>query len=444
MGKCATRVAGWLGTWQPEEGDAALYGLSGLFALLVIAFSATPLYRQWAELAIGPYLAAALLSAAVGARRRYRASHPVVGAAFPPVRHWSTPRLALFMVVLFGAMLIPLCLEVAWRSDGDPSVHVQPEVSVVEQAGQRIVKGLNPYHASVRDGRPVSLVKGEPAYESFYPYLPLMTLFGLPSSLDAPLRLTDARIVFSGVTLLVVVLALSLMSASGERRIRTLQVLTVLPTAAMLLATGGDDMPIVAFLLLAMVLAQRRKPGWSGIVLGVVSAMKFTAWPLAVLALFAARDHSGKRAPGRMAIGILGVAGPVVTPFLILNPHVFIVNVILFPLGLSGVASPAQSPLPGYLLVSHFPVLHHVLPIAACALGGTVLVQRLIRRPPQGVADVTMLGGWVMLIAILVAPATRIGYLIYPINFFVWGFMFRGLDRSERIEPLAERSLQPV
>jgi len=33
-----------------------------------------------------------------------------------------------------------------------------------------------------------------------------------------------------------------------------------------------------------------------------------------------------------------------------------------------------------------------------------------------------------MLIAILVAPATRIGYLIYPINFFVWGFMFKGAE----------------
>jgi len=213
-------------------------------------------------------------------------------------------------------------------------------------------------------------------------------VFGLPSSLHAPIRVTDARILFSGVTLLVVLGALALIRAPNERKVRTLQVLTVLPTASLLLATGGDDMPIVAFLLLAMVLAQRRRPGWSGIVLGVVSAMKFTAWPLAVLALFAARDRSGRRAPARMALGMIGVAGPVVAPFLILNPHVFIVNVILFPLGLSGVASPAASPLPGHLLVSHFPVLHHVLPIAACALGGAVLLQRLVRRPPRDTAQV--------------------------------------------------------
>ena len=168
--------------------------------------------------------------------------------------------------------------------------------------------------------------------------------------------------------------------------------------------------------------------------LGIVSAMKFTAWPLAALALFAARDASGKRAPGRMVLGMLVVAGPVVTPFLVHNPHVFIVNVILFPLGLSGVASPAASPLPGHLLVNAFPALHHVLPIAACGLGGTVLLRHLIRRPPGSAADVTRLAGWVMLIAILVAPATRIGYLVYPINFFVWAALFKGADRLEMPE----------
>ncbi len=239
---------------------------------------------------------------------------------------------------------------------------------------------------------------------------------------------------FSGVTLLVVLAALALIRAPSERKVRALQVLTALPTAALLLATGGDDMPILAFLLLAMALAQRRRPGWSGIVLGIVSSMKFTAWPLAALALFAARDASGKRAPGRMVLGMVAIAGPVVTPFLITNPHVFIVNVILFPLGLSGVASPAASPLPGHLLVNAFPVMRHVLPIAALGIGGSFLARRLIRRPPRSSAEVTALAGWVMLVAILVAPATRIGYLVYPINFFVWSFMFKGADRDAALE----------
>ena len=284
-------------------------------------------------------------------------------------------------------------------------------------------------------------MKGEPTYESFYPYLPLMTVFGLPSSLHAPERLTDARIGFSGVTLIVVLLALTLFGSPSERKVRTLQVLTVLPTAALLLATGGDDMPILAFLLLAMVLAQRHKPGWSGIVLGVVSAMKFTAWPLAVLALFAARDASGRRAPGRMALGMLAVAGPVVAPFWIHNPHVFVVNVILFPLGLSGVASPAAERAAGA-------PPRERLPRAAPRPADRRLRARGHRRssatscagPRATPAQVCTLAGWVLLIAILVAPATRIGYLVYPINFFLWGFMFKGADRDAELSGRAGRA----
>ena len=41
------------------------------------------------------------------------------------------------MLVLVGATLLPLSLEVLWRSDGGGYQNVQPEVSVVETAGQR-------------------------------------------------------------------------------------------------------------------------------------------------------------------------------------------------------------------------------------------------------------------------------------------------------------------
>ena len=97
-----------------------------------------------------------------------------------------------------------------------------------------------------------------------------------------------------------------------------------------------------------MVLAQRRQPFAVGLVLGIVSAMKFTAWPLAALALFAARDRRGDAAV-TMFLGMLVVAGPVVVPFALRGPWAFFDNVVLFPLGLSGVTSPAASPLPGHL-----------------------------------------------------------------------------------------------
>lgn len=432
IGGFLRRAGAQVTTWQPEEVDAVLYAASALFAGLTAELSGLSLYRQWGEMAVGPYLVAAVVSALIGRHAARRQAGTVDAAPRQPTgrahdrrKQWGTARVVLFLFVLLGATLVPLSLEVAWH-------HNQPEVTVIQQAASRVAKGKDPYHAYVEDNHVVSANPGEPAYESFFPYLPLMTVFGLPSSTHGPIRFTDARIFFSVATLAVAGAALALCQASSERKVRALQVLTVLPTAALPLATGGDDMPIVAFLLLAMVLAQRRRPGLAGVVLGIVSSMKFTAWPLAGLALFAARGRDGRRAPVRMALGMLVVAGPVVAPFLWKNPSVFVENVLLFPLGLAGISSPAASALPGHLLVSAFPWLHHALPVVVGVVGGLVLLRYLVRHTPKTAAEVCVLGGWVMAVAIVLAPATRVGYLLYPVNFFVWGYMLKGAA------PLAE------
>jgi Glycosyltransferase family 87 len=432
----------WVGervvSWGPLSGDAFLYALSALFAAGTAIFSTLSLYRVWGELAVGPYAAGAVASALL-ARHRHRSEargSPSAGKK----RRRPGARVWILVVVLVGATVVPLSVEVVLRSQGDASLHVQPEVVTIQQAADRLAHGEDPYHAVVDHGHVVSAVPGEPSYESFFPYLPLMALFGLPGSTHAPVRLTDARIFISAVTLLVVAAALALCRAPRNSRFRALQFLVVLPTAALPLATGGDDMPIVAFLLLAMVLAQRRRPALSGVVLGIVSAMKFTAWPLALLALFAARGRDGRRAPGRMALGMLLVAGPVVVPFVLGNPRAFFVNVVLFPLGLAGVASPAASALPGHVLVSLFPSLHRILPLTVAAVGGLVLVRHLVRHPPSTAGQVTNLAGWIMLVAILFAPATRVGYLLYPVDFFVIAWMLNTAEKDGRTTPAVEDS----
>ena len=37
-----------------------------------------------------------------------------------------------------------------------------------------------------------------------------------------------------------------------------------------------------------------------------------------------------------------------------------------------------------------------------------------------------------MAVITLLAPATRIGYLLYPINFFVWSYLFADTESVER------------
>jgi glycosyl transferase family 87 len=436
MGRRTLRQRSLLRLWSvtPEWGDAMLYFVGAAFALITITSSGIALYQQWGELAIGPFLGGSVASAvlALVARR-----HVDREAAREHTPRWQwTARIAIAVCVFAGATAIPLGLEVLWRSDHDPGSHVQPEVITIEHGGQTVAKGKDPYHEVTNShGKVVYRVKGEPTYEGFLPYLPLMTVFGIPSDRRHDTGLTDARIFFSLATLLVTATALWLCPASGRRRMRALQVLAILPTAALPLATGGDDMPVVAFLLLAMVLAQRRQPFLSGLVLGIVSAMKFTAWPLAALALFAARSRKGTRRPGTMFLGMLVVAGPVVVPFALRGPWAFFDNVVLFPLGLSGVNSPAASPLPGHLLVTAFPFLHRALPLSVGLLGGALLAWHLYRRPPTTVSQVCTLGGVVMAVITLLAPATRIGYLLYPINFFVWAYLFAEIDRPPVVDP---------
>jgi hypothetical protein len=161
--------------------------------------------------------------------------------------------------------------------------------------------------------------------------------------------------------------------------------------------------------------------------------MKFTAWPLAALALYAARDRDGRRVPGRMLIGIVLCSLPLVVVTLLADPRTFVANVIEFPLGLSGVASPAGSALPGHILITAFPSVHRIFPVIAAVVGAIVFARYLWRTPPTSASKVCQVAGVVLLVAIALAPATRIGYLLYPLNFFVWSWMLTS-DPSGRTD----------
>jgi hypothetical protein len=420
----------WLRLLTPDGRDAFLYGASALFAGVTAVAMRIPLYREWGRLAVGPYLAATALMLVVALVRRSRriSSGDDVGTAERPSRGWRVARLVAFAIILFGATVVPLALEVVWASHGDASLHVQPEVLVVERAGIRAAHGQDPYQVIDRNGHILIRQSAVPVYELYYPYLPGMVVFGYSSGSKVEARLTDARIQFLLFTVLVTCIALSRVRPRSDARVRSLQVLTVLPTAALPLATGGDDMPVVALMLLGLVALQRRRPVLAGLALGVASTLKFTAWPIVFLAVFAASDLERRRAVGRYVLAVLALVVPVVVPVALRNPSAFLDNVVRFPLGLAGVASPAASALPGHILVSWFPGIHRPYVIVVGVIGLVVLARHLRRNPPRDAAAVARLTGWVMLVAILLAPATRVGYLLYPINLFVWAWMFRRLS----------------
>jgi hypothetical protein len=189
-------------------------------------------------------------------------------------------------------------------------------------------------------------------------------------------------------------------------------------------------------MLLGLVLLQRRRPLWAGVALGVAASMKITAWPLTALAFLVARDRNGER--GRrpsllVLLGIVGVMIPAVLPTATENLSAFIDNVVRFPLGLAGVHSPAGSPLIGHVVVSLFPGIHRAFTATVAAAGVLALSYVLVRRRPSTPAALARLVGWVMTVAILLAPATRVGYLLYPIDFFVWAWL---LHSEETVDPV--------
>ncbi len=335
---------------SPEAGDALLYGGSALFALLTIYTSTNGLYEVWGRMALSPFvfgaLASAILAWVLHRKRRRQPGHALTMRQHR--RAWFA-RIVVAVCVFAGALAIPLGFEILWRFDGVAGSHQQPEVAVGRgrRPGPRARPESVPQAGAVASHPVKYHAPGEPDYAGFLPYLPVMALMGIPSDIWPNNGLSDARIFFCLTTLAVAAVALYLCRANGRRKIRALQALVILPLASLPLATGGDDIPVAACLLLAVVLAQRRRPFASGVVFGIASAMKFTAWPLAALALFAARGRKGERRPLAMLAGMIVMAVPTIFPFVLRGPFAIVDDVVLFPLGLSAIPSTAASALPG-------------------------------------------------------------------------------------------------
>jgi len=393
------RVMTWWTSLNTLTSDGLLYLLAAGFALVLGETSSQAAQWQWGYLAMGTYALAAL-AAFLLARRVVRRQHLV--------------RLVLLSVVIVGAVAAPLGLEAHWR-------HAQPEVGVIARAGELISKGKDPYHTYDEHGHLIGAIKDLPKFESFFPYFPLMGVFGLPSAVTHKGKgLTDARIIMTLMSMIVSGWALALLRASKEQKLRVAQVLIALPTGALFFATGGDDMPILALMLLAVAALQRRQSNLAGISLGLAAAMKITAWPMAAGALLVARDPAGRATWKRVLAWIGAIVIVTTVPFAVRAPTAFMANVFAFPLGLAGVSSPAASALPGHILTTWMPILGHILAPVSFLVGGYFATKYIRRHWPLTLSQILGVLAIVFLGLICVASATRVGYVIYPLNLLLW------------------------
>ena len=105
------------GPRRPTERDALLYGCSAVFAGVTAVAMSIPLYRQWGQLAVGPYAVGTVWMVVVcpdGGPPRHRARP----RARVNGRAGRRPGWPPSLIVLLGATVVPLALEVVWASRG--------------------------------------------------------------------------------------------------------------------------------------------------------------------------------------------------------------------------------------------------------------------------------------------------------------------------------------
>ncbi len=276
------------------------------------------------------------------------------------------------------------------------------------------------------------------SWQSYDPYLPVMTLFGLPSATGLGGLAGNSGVWIAIGT--VIPLAAAFWIAVPHRGCATCRRDALLATAVAVaspviglnLAVITTDPPVLAFILLALALAARpagisRAAGTvgSGVALGVACDLKSTAW-LAVpvlAAMFAARD--GVRAAGRF------VAASVITVVVLVaalapaaltslrGADALVQNSVLFPLGLTRYKTPAESLLPGHLLTA-MGAAGHVISVGLLLAAGLGIAISLVIRPPRDVPAAAWRLAIGLALMFLLGPDVRFGYFIYPLGLIGW------------------------
>ena len=385
--------------------------------------------------AFGAYaVAAAVLSSG---RDQVWAIWAACGYAVALVMLWLWRGRGQFAAVLVSvalAVLAPLLwLSVAYR--------LEDGMMVIDRAATLLLHHGSPYLSGTQITR----------WLSYNPYLPVMTLFGLPSAAGLGGLAGNSGVWIAIGTVVPLAAAFWIaMPARGDdspcpprqgthrgcpacRRdaLVATAVAVASPVIGLNLAVITTDPPVLALILLALALAAPGRTSGlagitgSGVALGAACDLKSTAW-LAVpvlAAMFAARD--GARAAGRF------VAAAVVTAVVLIaalapaalislrGADALVQNSVLFPLGLTRYKTPAESLLPGHLLTS-MGTAGHVLSVGLLLAAGLGIAISLVIRPPRDVPAAAWRLAVGLALMFLLGPNVRFGYFIYPLGLIGW------------------------
>ena len=366
----------------PRYWAATAFAVCAGFAGAVALFSGNGTHQLWGLTAACAYLASVLA-----------------------VLVWRSRGIDLALLLsVSGALITPLVLNaVAGR--------MQPEVAVVVRSARQLVHLHSPYASTA-----TLAAAGDP--NAFNPYLPVMSLFGIPRTLFGAHMVTDPRVWFAAAFL--VTFWLALRAAGARSCVRWTVLVAASPVIALELAAGGTDVPILALLCLGFALLRRRpRIAAAGVALGLASAAKAIAWPAVIVAAALIATRDGRRACLAFSGSALAACAAVVAPVAAVWPSALVDNTILFPLGLAGVTSAAASPLPGHAIAATGHT-GHMIAVGLLVLAGAVIAGSLVVRPPRTVPAAVWRLAIGLSVMFLLAPATRFGYFIYPLCLLLW------------------------
>jgi len=329
-------------------------------------------------------------------------------------------RTAAALVAVAVAVLAPLL----WLSVAYP---LETGMFVIDRSATLLIHHGSPYLPSAQ----------VTSWRSYNPYLPVMTLFGLPSAAGLAGLAGNSGVWLAAGT--VAVLAAAFWIARPHRAcapcrrdaLLGLAVAVASPVIGLNLAVITTDPPVLAFMLLAFALAASpgraaiTRAASSGAALGVACDLKSTAW-LAVpvmAAMFASRD--GARAAGRFlgaAVLTVVVLIAALAPATLIRGEAaaaLVQNSVLFPLGLTHDKTPAESLLPGHLLTT-MGTAGHVVSIGLLVAAGLGIVISLLIRPPRDVSAACWRLAIGLALIFLLGPDVRFGYFIYPLGLVGW------------------------
>ena len=347
-------------------------------------------------------------------------------------RH-RVPRLTVVLALL-GAVVVPavVLLGRGWS---------QSEVEVVQNSATQLLRTGSPYFTHPHD------------VGQYNPYLPAMALFGLPRALLGahgllPRVLGDARLWFFAAfaACLVKTWRLLLRNSAGRTGWFALAAVTASPLVALSATVSGVDLPLIGCCLLGLAYAERGHAGRAAVVIALACALKWTAWPVLPVALLLIRQRHGARAGRRLAVAASAGAALLVVPSSLLTPGAVLDQVIRFPLGLSAMHTPADSPLPGHLLAELGPA-GRTASLVLLGLGALGVALWLFLRPPHTVVQAGDRLAAGVAVAFLLAPAGRFGYLELPVLLALWPRLALVAQRAEAqragappvpVQPVAE------